>query len=161
MRGYYKDYTRTLAALTDDGWFRTGDLATVDKKGRYSIKGRIGNLILGPSGENIYPEEIEGVINNMDGIAESLVVERDGHLVALVQLNENVLDWNLEGQDKFIVEAEKLQKNILEYVNSKVNRNSRIGEVQLQKEPFVKTATNKIRRFLYSGKGRNNRVEKE
>lgn len=161
MRGYYKDYTRTLAVMTEDGWFRTGDLATVDKKGRYSIKGRIGNLILGPSGENIYPEEIEGVINNMDGIAESLVVERDGHLVALVQLNENVLDWNLEGQDKFIIEAEKLQKNILEYVNSKVNRNSRIGEVQLQKEPFVKTATNKIRRFLYSGKGRNNRVEKE
>lgn len=155
MRGYYKDFTRTQSVMTEDGWFRTGDLATVDKHGCYYIKGRIGSLILGPSGENIYPEEIEGVINNMDGINESLVVERDGHLVALVNLNENVLDWNLEGQDKFIGDMDRLKESILEYVNSKVNRNSRIGEVEIQKEPFVRTATNKIRRFLYSGKGRN------
>lgn len=152
MRGYYKDYTRTLAAMTEDGWFRTGDLATVDRKGRYSIKGRIGSLILGPSGENIYPEEIEGVINNMEGVNESLVVERDGHLVALVQMNENMLDWKTEGGDKFVDEITKLQKSIKDYVNSKVNSNSKIAEVEIRREQFEKTATNKIRRFLYMTK---------
>ncbi len=157
MRGYYKDYTRTLSVMTEDGWFRTGDLAVVDRKGRYSIKGRLGSMILGPSGENIYPEEIEGVINNMEGINESLVIERDGHLVALVNVNDNVLDWDLEGGDKFLVEMDKLQKSIKDYVNSKVNSNSKIAEVEIRKEQFEKTATNKIRRFLYIGKKKENK----
>ena len=99
MLGYYKDYERTESVLSQDGWFRTGDLASIDKKGRYSIKGRLGSVIIGASGENIYPEEIENVINSMEGIGESLVVQRDGKLVALVQFNDNIIDWNLEGQD--------------------------------------------------------------
>lgn len=152
MRGYYKDYNRTLQVLSPDGWFRTGDLATVDKKGRYSIKGRIGSVILGPSGENIYPEEIENVINNIHDVNESLVVERDGHLVALVHFNDNVLDWDYENQDRFIEDLERRKQEILDFVNSHVNRSSRIKEVEVEKQPFVKTATMKIKRFLYKEK---------
>ena len=122
---------------------------TLHSKGRYSVKGRLGSLIVGSSGENIYPEEIEAVINGLDGIGESLVVQRDGKLVALVHFNDNVIDWNLEQEDKFIEDLESRKKAILEYVNSKVSKFSRIMSVEIQKEPFTKTATKKIKRFLY------------
>lgn len=156
MPGYYKDFERTRKVLSDDGWFHTGDLAFKDNKDRYFIKGRLGSVILGPSGENIYPEEIEGVINDMPGINESLVVERDGHLVALVHFNDNVLDWNYENEDRFMEDMQRRQKEILEFVNSHVNRSSRISEVEVKKEPFVKTATMKIKRFLYKEKKEKN-----
>ena len=149
MMGYYKDYERTQSVLSQDGWFRTGDLASVDKKGRYSIRGRLRNMIVGASGENIYPEEIEHVINSMDGIGDSLVIQRDGRLIALVKFDDNVLDWNLEGEDKFIEEMERRRQAVLEFVNEKVSRFSKIKDVEIQKEPFSKTATHKIRRFLY------------
>ena len=152
MRGYYKDYERTQSVFTKDGWFRTGDLASVDKRGRYSIKGRMGSVIIGPSGENIYPEEIESVINNINDISESLVVERNGRLVALVHFNDNVLDWNYENQDRFIEEMERRREEILKFVNERVNRSSRISDVDVEKEPFIKTATLKIKRFLYKEK---------
>lgn len=152
MLGYYKDYERTRSVLSQDGWFRTGDLACVDKKGRYFVKGRLGSMILGSSGENIYPEEIENVINSIDGIGESLVVQRGGKLVALVKFNDNVIDWNLEGQDKFIADMESRKKAILDFVNSKVSKFSNIKSVEIQKEPFIKTATHKIKRFLYEKK---------
>ena len=149
MLGYYKDPTRTRSVFTDDGWFRTNDLATVDDKGRYYIKGRLNNMILGPSGENIYPEEIENVINNMEDVSESLVMERDGRLVALVQLNDNIIDWNQEGEDQFFEMLEARKQAILSYVNKHVNKFSKIKEVEVMKEPFEKTATQKIRRFKY------------
>lgn len=152
MLGYYKDYNRTKEVLSKDGWFRTGDLASVDNKGRYYVKGRMGTVIIGASGENIYPEEIENVINNIDNVTESLVVQRAGNLVALVRYNENVIDWNLEGQDKFIEDIEKRKQSILEKVNSQVNKFSKINSVEIQKEPFIKTATHKIKRFLYEKK---------
>lgn len=157
MLGYYKDYERTSSVLSQDGWFRTGDLACCDKKGRYFVKGRLGSLIVGASGENIYPEEIENVINSIEGISESLVIERNGHLVALVQFNDNVIDWNLEGKDKFIEDLEARKKSILEFVNSRVSKFSKIRSVEVQKEPFTKTATHKIKRFLYT-KGDNTRI---
>lgn len=160
MRGYYKDYSRTQEVITPDGWFHTGDLAMCDKKGRYYIKGRMGNMILGASGENIYPEEIECVINSIEGINESLVVERDGQLVALVHFNDNVLDWDFESEHKFLSNLEERKKAILEYVNSRVNKNSRINEVKVQKEPFIKTATKKIKRFRYKNKEDNAHNEK-
>ena len=152
MMGYYKDYERTQQVLSPDGWLRTGDLASVDKRGRYSIKGRLGSVILGASGENIYPEEIENVINNINGINESLVVERDGHLVALVHFDDNVLDWNYENEDRFIEDLERRKQDILDFVNTHVNRSSRIKEVEVEKQPFAKTATMKIKRFLYKDK---------
>ena len=149
MLGYYKDPARTRSVFTDDGWFRTNDLATVDKKGRYYIKGRLSNMILGPSGENIYPEEIESVINNMDEVNESIVLERDGRLVALVQFNDNIINWNQEGEDQFFEKLQARKEAIMNYVNRHVNKSSKINDVEVVKGPFEKTATQKIRRFKY------------
>ena len=149
MLGYYKDPERTRTVLDDEGWFHTSDIATVDKDGNYYIKGRLNSTILGPSGENIYPEEIEQVINNIDGVEESLVIERGGKLVALVKFEDNVLDWNQASEDKFFEDLEKRKKAVLDWVNKTVGKNSRIGEVDAMKEPFEKTATTKIRRFKY------------
>ncbi len=152
MLGYYKDYERTQSVLSQDGWFRTGDLASIDSKGRFSIKGRLGSVIVGASGENIYPEEIETVINSISGIGESLVIQRDGKLVALVQFNDNIIDWNLEGQDKFIEDIEARKQAIIDFVNARVSRFSSIKSVEIQREPFIRTATHKIKRFLYEKK---------
>ena len=150
MLGYYRDPERTRAALTDDGWFRTNDLACVDSKGRYYIKGRLGNMIVGPSGENIYPEEIEQVINDIRGVEESLVIEKDGKLVALVKFDEEFVDWNtLEKEEQFYEKLEARKKAVMDYVNKRVSKQSKIGEVNAMKESFEKTATQKIRRFKY------------
>ncbi len=149
MLGYYKDPERTLSVLDDEGWFHTNDVATVDAEGNYYIKGRLNNTILGPSGENIYPEEIEQVINNIEGVEESLVMQRDGKLVALVKFQDNALDWNLSSEDKWFQELEERKKAIIAWVNKTVGKNSKIGEVDAMKEPFEKTATMKIRRFKY------------
>ena len=137
MLGYYKDPERTRAVLTDDGWFRTNDLACVDSKGRYYIKGRLNNMILGPSGENIYPEEIEQVINNFGGVNESLVMEREGKLVALVKFDDNVLDWNQETEDKFFDNLQAKKKAVLDYVNKHVGKSSKVNTVEVVKENLL------------------------
>lgn len=149
MLGYYKDPERTAEAITKDGWLHTKDVAIVDEKGRYFIKGRLGNMILGASGENIYPEEIEMVINSIETVEESIVTSIDGRLVAIVKLNGNVLDWNLEGEQEFVARAENLKRDILAKVNKAVNKASQLSAVRLIREPFEKTASQKIRRFLY------------
>ena len=149
MLGYYKDPVRTKSVFTEDGWFRTNDIAVKDEKGRYFIKGRNNNMILGPSGENIYPEEIERVINNVDGVNESIVVERNGRLVALVQLDENMIEWDKEGEDNFYEKLDAMKEKIQKMVNKNVNKTSQVSSVEVMKEPFEKTATQKIRRFKY------------
>ena len=149
MLGYYKDPERTIQVLDDEGWFHTNDIATVDKDGYYYIKGRLNNTILGPSGENIYPEEIEQVINNIEGVEESLVMERDGKLVALVKFQDNAIDWDQASEDKLFEELDARKNAVMEWVNKIVGKNSKIGEVDAMKKPFEKTATQKIRRFLY------------
>ena len=150
MLGYYRDPERTRSVLTDDGWFRTNDLACMDSKGRFYIKGRLGNMIVGPSGENIYPEEIEQVINDIRGVEESLVIERDGKLVALVKFEDEVVDWDgLEKEEQFLEKLEARKKAVMDYVNKRVSKQSKIGEVNAMKESFEKTATQKIRRFKY------------
>lgn len=149
MLGYYKDPQRTKGVFTEDGWFRTNDLAVMDEKGRFYIKGRKNNMILGPSGENIYPEEIENVINNIDGVNESIVVERNGRLVALVQLDENIIEWDKEGEDEFYAKLDARKAGILNFVNKQVSKFSKVNDVEVMKEPFEKTATSKIRRFKY------------
>ena len=163
MLGYYKDPERTRSVFTDDGWFRTNDLATVDDKGRYYVKGRLSNMILGPSGENIYPEEIEKVINDIDDVNESIVLERDGRLVALIQFNDNIINWDQEGEDQFFEKLEARKKAILNYVNKQVNKFSKINDIEVMKEPFEKTATQKIRRFKYKkdSSGNTSSQEKE
>lgn len=111
----------------------------MDEEGRYFIRGRLKNVILNASGENIYPEEIEEVINTYPGVNESLVVQRNERLVALVQLEEGLKDKVVE-----------LKESILKYVNGKVGKKSALAMIEIMKEPFQKTATQKIRRFLYS-----------
>ena len=149
MLGYYKDPARTKSVFTEDGWFRTSDIAVQDEKGRFYIKGRNSNMILGPSGENIYPEEIENVLNNVEGVSESIVVERDGRLVALVQPLENYIDWDNESEDKMYEKIDNWKKKILSITNKSVNKSSQVSSVEVMKEPFEKTATQKIRRFKY------------
>ena len=149
MLGYYKDPERTKEAFTEDGWFKTSDIAYMDKKGRYFIKGRVGNMIVGPTGENIYPEEIESVINDIEGVNESIIVERKGKLVALIQFNENVIDWGCEGEAEFYETLEAIKDKVMNIVNKKVSKYSKINYVEVMKEPFDKTATRKIRRYKY------------
>ena len=149
MLGYYKDPARTKSVFTEDGWFRTSDIAVMDEKGRFFIKGRNNNMILGPSGENIYPEEIENVINNVEGVSESIVVERDGKLVALVQPAENYIQWDKESEDKLYEKLDAWKAKLLKVTNKNVSKASQVSSVEVMKEPFEKTATQKIRRFKY------------
>jgi long-chain acyl-CoA synthetase len=149
MLGYYKDPVRTKSVFTEDGWFRTSDIAVQDEKGRFYIKGRNNNMILGPSGENIYPEEIENVVNNVEGVSESIIVERNGRLVALVQPSEDFIQWNNESEDKLYEKLDNWKDKILSFTNKNVNKSSQVSSVEVMKEPFEKTATQKIRRFKY------------
>ena len=140
MQGYYNEPELTRSVFTDDGWFRTGDLGYFDKRHRLFLKGRLKSVILGASGENIYPEEIEAVINNFRGVLESLVLEKKGKLVAMVCLNMDELEKMV---DVFIEELKI-------YVNQHVNKYSQIHSVIVVPEPFEKTPTLKIKRYLYS-----------
>ena len=154
MMGYYKDEEQTKAAFTEDGWFKTGDLGIVDKKGFIYIKGRLKNMILGPSGENIYPEEIESVINEYSFVVESLVVEKKGKLVAMVHFNYEELEKQFHHMKEdairsFNEKVEKMKAELQDYVNARVNKFSKISLVIEQKVQFEKTPTHKIKRYLY------------
>jgi long-chain acyl-CoA synthetase len=155
MKGYYREPEMTKEVLTEDGWFKTGDLGILDSRNNLYIKGRLKNMIVGASGENIYPEEIESVINNFRFVAESLVIQQKGKLVAYVHLNMEELEkkYHLLKEDmsrQFEDKKEELLAELQEYVNSKVNKFSQINKVVLQPVPFQKTATLKIKRFLYT-----------
>ncbi len=166
MRGYYKNEEATREVFTDDGWFRTGDLGAITPDGWIYIKGRLKNMIVGSSGENIYPEDIESVINTNRFVQESIVTEQDGHLIALIHFDTDAIVKHYEelklrlarnaellGQKK-----EEIKKEIKEYVNSKVNRFSRISDVIENEEEFEKTPTRKIRRFLYEKRGKKTKT---
>ena len=154
MLGYYKSPETTAEVLTEDGWFKTGDYGKMTKGKRLYIKGRLKNIILGSGGENIYPEDIESVINNMQYVAESLVIEEDGFLVAKVLLDMEVLEKHYVNI-KHILEEKKHQfhdwKNgFTKEVNEKLNKFSQIKRVDIMEKPFEKTASQKIKRFLYT-----------
>jgi len=154
MKGYYREPAMTAEVITPDGWFRTGDLGHMDKDNYLSIRGRLKNMIVGSSGENIYPEEIESVINDFGHVIESLVVQQKGKLVAMVHVNIEELQAKYQQMKKDITDqAEQLVDEYLEelrrYVNSRVNKYSQLQLVVYQPEPFQKTATLKIKRFLY------------
>ena len=170
MQGYYKNPEATAEVFTKDGWFRSGDLGEIDKDGYLYIKGRLKNMIVGASGENIYPEDIESVLNTYAYVSESIVIEQDGHLVALVHYDSEAIErlknewmerWEIS-RDKFKEKEreweekmEEMKKDLMKYVNSKVNRFSRISEIIEEKEEFVKTPSKKIRRFLYERRGKD------
>jgi len=154
MKGYYKEPELTADVITPEGWFRTGDLGCFDKTGYLSIRGRLKNMIVGASGENIYPEEIEEIINRFKHVLESVVVQKKGKLVAMVHFNMEELESKyayLKDQANQYVEnyLNELTKELQLYVNSKVNKFSKVQLVVAQIEPFEKTATKKIKRFLY------------
>ena len=155
MKGYYKEPEMTKEVLTPDGWFKTGDLGTLDRNNNLFIKGRLKNMIVGASGENIYPEEIESIINNFRFVVESLVVQQKGKLVALVHINMEELEkkYQILKQDmtrQVEVKVDDVLNELQLYVNSQVNKFSQIQKVVLQPVPFQKTATLKIKRFLYT-----------
>jgi len=154
MKGYYKEPELTREVLTDDGWFKTGDLGCIDKQGYLFIKGRLKNMIVLAGGENIYPEEIEAIINRFKFVLESLVVQQKGKLVAMVHFNmdelENRYKEMKENAQNFLDnKVEELKQELHHYVNSQVNKFSRVQVIVVQPEPFEKTATKKIKRFLY------------
>lgn len=160
MKGYYKDPERTAEVIDDEGWFHTGDLGSFDADGRLYIRGRVKNMILGPSGENIFPEAIESVINGFDHVEESVVFQYQGELMARIHVNYE----SLREQWQTISDAASgVPGTISDYltelrkrVNERLASFSRIGDVIEQEEPFEKTPTNKIKRFLYDNlrKGR-------
>lgn len=151
MQGYYKEPELTAEVLTYDGWLKTGDLGKLDKDGYLFILGRLKNVIIGASGKNIYPEEIEAMINNFPLVADSLVIERKGRLVALVQLNMEEIEKQIEEiKINFEARKEEILEDIRKYVNERVSQLSQIQSVVLQPTPFEKTATLKIKRYLYA-----------
>jgi len=142
MMGYYRDDERSGEAFTSDRWLRTGDLGRIDKKGRLHIMGRIKALILGPSGENIYPEEIEGLLGSSRLVEDALVYSGEkGELVALVLLSDaakaaaGAIEHGLE--------------ELRSWVNKKLASFSRLSRIEIKNEPFEKTPTMKIKRYLY------------
>jgi long-chain acyl-CoA synthetase len=154
MKGYYKEPELTKEVLTSDGWFNTGDLGKLDKDNFLYIRGRHKNMIVGANGKNIYPEEIESVINNFKHVVESIVIEKKGKLVALVHFNREELEKkykHLREEVTHYVEktTDDLRQELQVYINSKVNKYSQIHKVIVQPAPFQKTATQKIKRFLY------------
>ncbi|MBE6247075.1 MAG: long-chain fatty acid--CoA ligase [Bacteroidales bacterium] len=149
MLGYYKNEEATAESFTTDGWMRTGDMGIIDEDGYLFIKGRCKSMILGPSGQNIYPEEIESVINNMPYVIESLVIDAAGKLVALVYP-----DMELAGKDGLDKAAllSKMEENIAA-VNADMPNYSKIAGVRLVPEEFEKTPKKSIKRYMYQQNG--------
>ena len=143
--GYYKNEEATANAFTEDGWLRTGDLGIMDADGNIFIRGRSKNMILGPSGQNIYPEELEAVVNNQPYVMESVVVERGGKLVALVFLDEQAVATALLDPE---AKAE-IPDNIRMGANRQLPNYSQLAKVEIMDKPFEKTPKMSIRRFLY------------
>ena len=145
MVGYFKNPEATANAFTEDGWLRTGDLGIIDADGNIFIRGRSKNMILGPSGQNIYPEELEAVVNNQPYVMESVVVDRGGKLVALVFPDEQAIATALLDSE---AKAE-IPENIRLGANRQLPGYSQIAKVELMDKPFEKTPKMSIRRFLY------------
>ena len=147
MMGYYKNEEATKAVLTEDGWLHTGDLGIKDKDGNVYIKGRSKNMILGASGQNIYPEEIEDLLNSMELVNESLVKEENGKLVALVYLDQDYLDTR-----NITLSQEEIKNQIKTQANQVLSSYEQLSAIYLQEEEFEKTPKRSIKRYIYMGK---------
>ena len=145
MLGYYKNEEATAESFTEDGWMRTGDMGVIDEDGYLFIKGRCKSMILGPSGQNIYPEEIESAINTMPYVIESLVIDSNGKLVALIYPDMELA--GKDGMDKAAV-LKKMEENIAT-VNVDMPNYSKIAGVKLVPEEFEKTPKKSIKRYMY------------
>ena len=146
MAGYYKNQEATEKVIDKDGWLHTGDMGTVNNDDTIFIKGRYKTMILGANGQNIYPEEIESKLNNMPFIMESLVIEKDGRLVALVYPDyEAVDDYGIANEDLPVV-MEEIRKNL----NKEVAPYEQIAKIHLYPTEFEKTPKRSIKRYLYT-----------
>jgi long-chain acyl-CoA synthetase len=153
MMGYYKDKEKTDEVI-EDGWFLTGDLGYIDYDGYLFISGRSKNVIIGSSGKNIYPEQIEATINQKEAVLDSIVMEKDGKLIAKVHFDYDIIDKMFKADN---TPSEQVKKKIDEYleemrleVNLQLASYSKIVKFIEQTEPFVKTPTKKIKRYLYT-----------
>ena len=145
MVGYYKNEEATRAAFTKDGWMRTGDMGTFDKNENVYIKGRCKNMILSPSGQNVYPEEIEDKVNNIPYVLESLAVGRKNAIISLI-----VPNWDAIKADGLSVEDyEKLVREEIKNINVELPAYSRVNDFELRQDPFEKTPKQSIKRFMY------------
>ncbi len=153
MKGYYKDSEKTENVFDADGWFKSGDLGVIDNEGFLFIKGRSKNVIIGSNGKNIYPEETESIINEFPFVSESLVMEKGDQLIAKIYLNYEEIDNEFKIQKLSEPKAReivnKLLSDLLIQVNGRVNTFSRLNKIIEQPEPFEKTPTQKIKRYLY------------
>ena len=145
MLGYYKNEEATAETIDADGWYHTGDLGVMDKEGNVFIKGRSKNMLLGPSGQNIYPEEIEDQLNSMPYVSESLIVHRDGKLVALIHP-----DYDTAFKEEKTVQdvAAQMEENRKE-LNKNMPAYSQVASVQIHSDEFEKTPKKSIKRYLY------------
>lgn len=141
MQGYYKNPKATKATFTKDGWLKTGDIGIVDADGNMFIRGRNKNMLLGPSGQNIYPEEIEDKLNNLPFVTESVIVQRNTKLIALIY-SEDVEKYGFANVEK------KMHEN-LKVLNTLLPKYSEVVGFELQEKEFAKTPKKSIRRFLY------------
>ena len=145
MLGYYKNEEATAETIDADGWYHTGDLGVMDKDGNVFIKGRSKNMLLGPSGQNIYPEEIEDQLNSLPYVSESLIVHRDGKLVALIHPDYDTAFK----EDKTVQDvATQMDANRIE-LNKNLPAYCQVSSVQIHSEEFEKTPKKSIKRFLY------------
>lgn len=145
MSGYYKNPEATAAAFTEDGWLKTGDLGVIDAQGNMFIRGRSKNMILSSNGQNIYPEEIEAIVNNQPYVVESVVVDRSSKLVALVYMDKDRL--SADGVDEE-AQSSKVEE-MLSVVNKSLPSYSKLVKIELVDQPFEKTPKMSIKRFLY------------
>jgi len=143
--GYFRNEAATAAAFTEDGWFNTGDLGVIDASGNVFIKGRSKSMLLTSNGQNIYPEEIESIVNSQEFASESVVVMRDDKLVALVQLDQDAI--SRLGLDKQAVDG--LVETIRNSANRHLSKYSQISKIEVVTVPFEKTPKMSIKRYLY------------
>ena len=146
MLGYYKNEEATRAAFTDDGWLKTGDLGTIDKNNNIFIRGRSKSMLLGPSGQNIYPEEIESKLNNLPYVLESMVIEKNQKLIALVYPDYDAADQT--GISR--VDLPAIMEQNKEALNKIIASYEKIAEIQLYPNEFEKTPKKSIKRYLYT-----------
>ena len=144
MLGYYKNEEATRQVIDNEGWYHTGDLGTMDAGGHIFIRGRIKNMLLGPNGQNIYPEEIEDKLNSMPMVGESIVVQRDNHLVALVYPDTDEL-MNFGNEELMDIMEQNRQQ-----LNEQLPAYSRLTAIELRDEEFAKTPKKSIKRYLYN-----------
>ena len=143
--GYYKNEEATKSVLGEDGWFHTGDMGVMDSDGYLFLKGRSKCMILGPSGQNIYPEEIEGVVNNVTYVVDSLVIEDHGALVSLIYPDYHQAE--LDGLSKSQLEAKLLET--LPEINKQIPNYAKISKMEFMPEDFERTPKRSIKRYLY------------